>query len=181
MCFSLAALQKCADTTQTQKLLTGAPFLSRSSHFRKTRTLADCFFTADRNSSPGERLVIIGKSFEGCQYADGEDAGLLNMACKTHPARQQSAHSPPHPPSLMTLLINYGEPGGWKMSRDILFLHFQRSNWCDSGIPLALKVNGGILWSVGIRLCDYKEIKSDGLDAAWCESMFLVCVLFASH
>lgn len=62
--------------------------LQKDTHTRR-------LFAADRNSSPGERLVIIGKPFEGCRYADGEDAGLLNMACKTHPARQQSAHSPP--------------------------------------------------------------------------------------
>lgn len=47
-----------------------------------------------RSSTSGELLVIIGKSFEGCQYSDGGDAGLLNMVCKTHPACQQSTCSP---------------------------------------------------------------------------------------
>lgn len=47
-----------------------------------------------RISTSGKLVVIIGKSFEGCRYSDGEDAGLLNVACKTHLAWQHSTHSP---------------------------------------------------------------------------------------
>lgn len=66
--------------------LPGASYLAPSD--RHTQRLLH------RSSTSGELLVIIGKSFEGCQYSDGGDAGLLNMVCKTHPACQQSTCSP---------------------------------------------------------------------------------------
>lgn len=65
-------------------------FLSGTSHLATSERHTLAALHTDRNSTSGEHLVIIGKPFEGCQYSDGGEAGLLNMERKTQPAWQHT-------------------------------------------------------------------------------------------